>query len=309
MNKNKIKISIHFRLILAVLLAVSCCLSAVDSVFAQPASLSISPSIISLSLSPGKTSHTSLSIKNNGASPLPIRLRFEPLSTLSDTSVVGLPSIERWISLSSSTLLIPSQTEKIIDIQVTLPKTIPLGGYYGMLYVEQISPTQNTSGSIILTKMGVLILGSVGVQDIFLPQNVIELQKPTLDSFVSETNTLRLSFNVKNTALNHISAKPYLIIHPLWGKDEAVQLEEKLVFPGTQRVWNTSFTVQKNRQFFYTVDLHVGIGNGLSQKKSFSFVIFPVQRAIILVLCIAVGISIIRKRKQIKKAIEIMMKG
>ena len=288
------------------LLAFSFQLSA-NSVSAAPSSLSIRPSIISLSLSPGKTSHTPLSIINNGVSPLPIRLRFEPLSTLSDTSVRPLQSIERWISLSSSSLLIPSQQEKIIDVQIALPKTISLGGYYGMIYVEQLAPSQTSSGSVVLTKMGVLVLGSVGVQEV--PLNSIEIQKLTLANSISETSTLQLSFDVKNAALNHISAKSYLKIHPLLGKEETVQLDEKLVFPGTKRGWNTSFSVQKDRQLYYAADLYVSIGNGLTQKKSFSFVIFPVQQAIILVLCIAIGISIVRKRKQIKQAVEIMVRG
>ncbi len=270
-------------------------------------SLSIHPSIISLSLSPGKTSTTVLSIENNGEVPLPIRLRFEPLSTLSDSSVKPLQSIGSWITISNPTLLLPAQKEVEVDIKISLPKTIPLGGYYGMLYVEQLSPTQTNAGSLILTKMGVLILGSVGVQDV--PLNSIELQKPILATPISETNTLPLSFIVKSTALNHISAKPYLMIHPLFKKTEAVQLEEKLVFPGTKRAWNTSFTVQNTTALYYSADLFVSIGNGLSQKKSFSFVIFPVQQAIILVLFITIGVSFYRKRKQMRKAIEIMIKG
>jgi len=286
------------------LLAFSFQLSA-NVVSAQPASLSIRPSIISLFLSPGKTTNTALSIINNSDRPLPVRLTFEPL-TLTDSSDT-VKSIGSWISLSNNSLLIPAQKETSVNIKITLPKTIPLGGYYGMLYVEQLSPTQNSSGSLILTKMGVLILGSVGVQDV--PLNSIELQNPTLTSIVSESNIIPLSLQVKNTALNHISAKPYLNVHPLFEKTETIQLEEKLVFPGTKRNWATSFTVKNDHQFYYTADLYVSIGNGLSQKKSFSFIIFPVKQAIILVLCIALGVSILRKRKQIKKAFEIMIRG
>ena len=238
--------------------------------------------------------------------PLPIRLRFEPL-TLSDSPNTELQNIGSWITLSNSALLIPGQKEVHVDITVALPKHIPLGGYYGMLYVEQLSPTQTTSDSLVLTKMGILILGSVGVQSV--PLNSIELQKPVLNTYISETNNVLLSFYVKNTALNHISAKPYLLIHPLWGKTETVQFDERLVFPGTKRGWNTSFTVKNQRAFYYTADLFVSIGNGLFHKKSFSFIIFPLRQAIILVLCITLGISILRKRKQIKKAVEIMMKG
>lgn len=274
---------------------------------AQSSSLSIHPSTISLSLSPGKTTNTPLSIVNNGNQPLAVRIRFEQLSTVSDSSVRTLPSIGNWISLSQSSLLIPAKKEEIITIKIILPKTIPLGGYYGMLYVEQLSPTQTTAKSLILTKMGVLILGSVGVQDI--PLNSIELQKPKLNTFISEINTLHLSFDVKNTALNHISAKPYLIIHPFRGKMETVELDERLVFPGTKRGWDSQFTVKNAGQFYYSADLFVSIGNGRSQKKSFSFIIFPVKRAIILVLCIAVGITIVRKRNQIKKAVEIIVRG
>ncbi|MCX6732602.1 MAG: hypothetical protein NTV98_03625 [Candidatus Roizmanbacteria bacterium] len=211
-------------------------------------SLSVHPSIINLSLSPGKTSNTILSITNNGDLPLPVRLRFEPLVLENSTP---LQSIGSWISVSNSSLLIPAKKEAIVNIKIELPKTIPLGGYYGMLYVEPFySAGQSKSGSLVLTKMGVLILGSVGVQDV--PLNSIELQKPSLSSWVSETSTLNLSFNVKNTALNHISAKPYLRIYPLFGKTEVIELDERLVFPGTERGWKTPFTVKVQLIFITT---------------------------------------------------------
>lgn len=268
-------------------------------------SLSIHPSIINLFLSPGTTSSTSLSIKNNGDLPLPVRIRFEPL--LLENSK-PLQSIGSWISISNSSLLITAKKEVTVDIKITLPKTIPFGGYYGVLYVEPFySSSQSKIGSLVLTKMGVLILGSVGVQDV--PLNSIELQKPTLNTFVSETSTLNLLFNVKNNALNHISAKPYLKIHPLFGKTEIIELDERLVFPGTERGWETPFTVKNPTHFYYSADLFVGIGNGLAQRKSFAFVIFPLQQSIVVVLLIAIMISIYRKRKQIKNAFKIILRG
>lgn len=293
------------KIVIIIVLLITSHYSLVTPSYAQSTSLSIHPSIISLSLSPGKTSITSLSIKNNSAIPLPLRLRFEPL--ILDHNANTVKSIGEWITLSNSSLLIPAKKEVIVDIKITLPKTIPLGGYYGMIYVEQLSPSKNISGSQILTKMGVLILGSIGIQDV--PLNSIELQNPRLNTYISEVNMFRISFDVKNTALNHISSKPYLVIHPLFGKIETVQFDERLVFPGTKRMWDTQFTVQNKHALYYSADLFVSIGNGLSQKKSFVFIIFPIQAAIILVLCISVIISFIRKRKQIKSAIEILIKG
>ena len=272
---------------------------------ASSTSVTVFPSIISLSLSPGSTSSSILTVGNNSDSPLPIRLQFEPLTLADDTST--LPSIGPWITLSNSTLLIPARKQEKITIQITIPKTLALGGYYGMIYLEPLSSIKATTGSDIRTKIGVLILGSIGVQDV--PLNSIELQQPHLSSFVSESKTLALSYQVKNTALNHISAKPFLVIHPLNGKNETVQFDERLVFPGKKRAWESSFTVQDSKKFYYTADLHVSIGNGRSQKKSFSFIIFPIQQSIILVLCIAASISIIRKRKQIRNAFEIIVKG
>jgi hypothetical protein len=268
-------------------------------------SVTVFPSIISLVLSPGKTSSSILTVKNNGDIPLPVRLRFEPLLLTDDSST--LRSIGSWISLSKSSLLIPAQSEEKMEIKISIPKTIDLGGYYGMLYVEPLTSVQNKSGSLVMTKMGVLLLGSVGVQQI--PLNSIEVQKPTLNSFISDSKTRILSYQVKNNALNHISAKPYVIIHPLGGKTETVELEERLIFPGKKRLWESPITVKDGSRLYYSADLFVSIGNGLSQKKSFSFIIFPIQQSIILVLCIAISISIEKRRKQIKEAIKILVKG
>lgn len=268
-------------------------------------SVTVFPTIISLSLSPGTTTLTDLTIVNNSDVPLPVRLQFEPLTLSDDAS--PLPSIGSWISFSKNSLLIPARTREKVVLKIALPKKIALGGYYGMVYLEPLPTTKSSSRSEILTKIGVLILGSIGVQDV--PLNSIDLQKPQVNAFISESRTLAVSYQIKNNSLNHISAKPYVVIHPLGGTVETAQFDERLVFPGKKRGWQSSFTVRDAKRFYYMADLYVSIGNGMTQKKSFSFVIFPVQQAIILVLCIAGSISIFRKRKQIRKAFEIIMKG
>ena len=265
-------------------------------------SLSIHPSIISLSLSPGSTSVTVLSITNNGATPLPARIEFEPLAL-----GASLHSIGSWVHISNPTLLIPAKKEVTVPITITIPKELPLGGYYGMLYVQSIPSVKISSDSLISTKIGVLILGSVGVQDI--PLNSIELQKPTLTTYISETDTLNLSFSVQNTALNHISTKPYILIHPFLGKTESAQFDERLIFPGTERRWDTQFTVHDDKRLYYQAELFVALGNGRFKKQSFSFVIFPVKQAVVLVLCLGAGVSIFRKRKNLKKALLIIING
>lgn len=268
-------------------------------------SVTVFPSIISLVLSPGKTSTTILTIGNNSESPLPVRVRFEPLLLTDDATT--LPSIGSWITLSKSSLLIPSQKKEQIEIKITLPKTIPLGGYYGMLFVEPLSSTQSKTSSLIQTKMGVLLLGSIGVQGI--PLSSIAIQKPILNTFISDSKTRTLSYAVKNNSLTHISAKPYLIVHPYNGKAESILLDERIVFPGTTRKWESDFTVAEGNKGYYEADLFVSIGNGKYQKQSFSFIIFPIQQAIILVLCIAVVITIKKRSKQINEAIDILIKG
>jgi hypothetical protein len=298
------KINIYKQIISFCLLSFVFCILSSLPVKAS-SSITVFPSIVSLVLSPGKTSLTTLTIGNNSQTPLPVRIYFEPLILADDPS--SLPSIGSWITLSRSSLLIPANTQEKINIQITIPKTVAFGGYYGMLYVEPLTSVRQLNGSQILTKMGVLLLGSVGVQDV--PLNQIELNKPILNTFISESNTFTLSYSIKNNSLNHISAKPYLIVHPLSGKEETVLFDERLVFPGKTRTWQSEFNVNDGKKIVYTADLFVSIGNGLSHKKSFTFIIFPIKLTIILVLCIAIGISIIRKRKQIKKAVEILVNG
>lgn len=268
-------------------------------------SVSVFPSIISLSLSPGKISSTTLTIKNNGESPIPIRIRFEPLVLSEDSS--ALPSIGSWISLSKSSLLIPSQQQEKINILISIPKKVELGGYYGMLYIEPLTSVQSTSDSQVMTKMGVLLLGSIGVQGV--SHGLVELQKPQLSTLISESQSLTLSYQIKNNSLTHFAAKPFLLIHPLNGKTETIVLEERLVFPGKTRKWISPISVIDGKKIYYSAELFVSLGNGTYQKQPFYFIIFPVRQAIILVLCIATSISIVRKRKQIKKAMEILVRG
>ncbi len=272
---------------------------------AYASSITVYPSIMNIALSPGKTTTPLLTIGNNGDTPLPVRLQFEPLFLNDDPT--PLQSMQQWVSISKSSLLIPARSKEIVPIRITLPKSIALGGYYGMIYIEPLTSVKNNSGSQVTTKVAALLLGSVGVNDV--PLSSIEILTSGTSDFISESKTLHLPFQVKNTSLNHISAKPFLKIHPLFGKSEVIPLEERLVFPGKKRIWNSTFTVSQGTQLFYNADLYVALGNGKSQKKSFSFIIFPVQQSIILVLCTAAGISMIRKRKQIKKAARILIKG
>lgn len=272
---------------------------------ASSTSITVFPSIISFSLSPGATSSIVLTIGNNSDTPLPVRLVFEPLILAEEST--ALPTIGSWITLSKDSFLIPGNTQEKTIIKINLPKTIPIGGYYGMLYVEPLVSQQIANSSYVMTKMGVLILGSVGVQDV--PFNTIELQQPHLTTIISESNILHISYEVKNNALNHITAKPYLVIHPLFGKTETIIMEEHLVFPGKKRKWEGTFIVKDSGKIFYKADLYVSIGNGLSHKKSFSFGIFPATRALVLILCIGSIFIVLRKRKQIKKALRIIVKG
>ncbi|KXK07717.1 MAG: hypothetical protein UZ21_OP11001000939 [Microgenomates bacterium OLB22] len=134
----------------------------------QPISLvKVYPSILSLSLQPGKTTQYKVYVNNVSKSPLPLHLSFESFQLHDDDQANQgrVPSIGDWTSFTPEDMLLAAGETRSVLITTALPGKIPLGGYYGNLIIEPKSAPSSKSlaSAQIQPRLVVLLLGNVGV--------------------------------------------------------------------------------------------------------------------------------------------------
>jgi hypothetical protein len=190
----------------------------------QKGIFSISPAILNISLSPGKTFTRDIRVTNLLNAPLPVRAHMD--QALEGEHTGGISSIANWVELSDSDMIIPARQDKIIRLTIRTPSTIPVGGYYGTLFLEPLSPGAR-AGHLVQARAGVVILANVGVPE---RSAAAEIRNMKLSKE-------HLSFEVKNLSLYHFSAKPRLVFDPLLGSKNTREIPEKIILPGKIRSW------------------------------------------------------------------------
>lgn len=278
------------------------------TVKAQAASsLSVSPVIFDVTLSPGNIQNYELKVKNMLDVPVPIQLSVEDLdiSQKDETVAAPLRSIASWVTFPETDMILPAKSERTIPFTVTIPGYLPLGGYYGIIYLHPFS--RESSPQDISSKIGVFILGSIGVQEI--PLNKVYLLHPRFSSPIYGGRNAEIQFAVKNTALNHFSAKPFVRITSFFGATQDVPLEEKIIFPGRSRQWAVPITLSSYPAFVYRADLTVSVGNGVQQKTRLYFIAFPFAEALIVIIVSVISGIIIKRRKRIRAVVRILVRG
>lgn len=268
--------------------------------------ISISPTIFNIILSPGKKYSYQIKITNNTDAPLPLQKTLEPIITPDDENPQEQLSqnIVPWIKTQTDQMIIEPKQTRNFDFTVQVPSQVPLGGYYGMMYFQPLFPKKQGNTEIV-TKFGVLLLGSVGVQEI--PLNKVKITNQKFSSYFYESGNPDLMFTVKNTALNHFSAKPFIKLKPVYGPEKFFEFEEKFVFPGKSRIWKSILPV--SQWGFYEGTLYISVGGGFQKTTNISFAIFPLKKTLLLAFTVIFIIVLIRKKDRFKKALQILFKG
>lgn len=267
--------------------------------------LRVSPIIINVPLSPGKTYIHDITVENMTNAPLPLRASLSDFQTTGEEggyvfAETHTNPLLSWISLSDTDSILSPKEKKTIVATITTPKTIPLGGYYGMLFFEVVPQIGLTDTTRIVPKIGVLMLANVGVPD----PNAKKAEILTYSTgLFHETNDLPLLLRVKNVSLHYFTAKPILTISPLFNytkaQDNTQYLEEKIVFQGNVRRWEDQITLQDAKPNIYKAHLVLSTGNGQFITEDKYFVIFPFMNAAVGILIFSVILLIIIKRKRL----------
>lgn len=269
-------------------------------------SLRVSPVILKIQLQPGAKHLYPITIENLSDLPMPIRASvegFDPSDELS--GFIPNPAIEtsplaHWISIAEPDTIIPAHQAHEFLVKISIPATVPIGGYYAMIYFTPLY--QNGS---IGSKIGVITLANIGVQDSL--QNKAIIAEFHFEKLIYEHGPIASTVRIKNDSLHYFSTKPRLILSPYWGESDMVELDEKTILPGKSRAWKSIFTIQNSKWGIYKATVKTSIENGETISKTIPLVIFPYKIFLIFFLLVSVILWIIRKRQNIHTAIRLLL--
>lgn len=185
---------------------------------------------------------------------------------------------------------------------IKTPSTIPVGGYYGLLFFQPVLQNAPTQTTRVSTKVGVLMLGNLGVQDAKSKKAEVLTFTPPL---LSQNGTVPFILRVKNISLNFFTAKPIITIKPIFTPTQEVKtiyLEEKLIFPASIRRWTDTQTIHNLSPNLYKLQLAVSTGNGQQIITERYIVVLPVMYILLAIGSMLLIIFLIVKRGRLSKA-------
>ncbi len=283
-----------------------------QNAYAQEQTLRVSPVIMNLSLSPDKTIQQEVTIENLSSSPMPLRASFNDFITSGEEGGYIFEESKTnpllsWVSLSENEFILGPKEKKTLQMAIQTPKSIPVGGYYGVLFFEPVLVNAPTDATRVNAKVGILMLANIGVPDPNAKKaEILDFSLP----YWNQEGTVPLLLRVKNIALNFFSAKPDLTVEPLIPatSKQKIELEEKIIFPGGVRRWTEEAKIQGLSPNIYRAALTVSTGNGQTITDERYFIVFPFAHAFGLVLVLIFLLFIILKRKRFSEAIKALIR-
>lgn len=282
------------------------------SVFAQEKQAQIfrvSPVILNISLSPGSLYHYQISAENLLSIPLPLQASLENFDSNGEDGGYLLDPknnspLLNWITIENPQLILNPKTKENINLTVRIPSQIPIGGYFGLLFLQPLIPPQTKEYATSVTpKIGVLILANIGVNE----KPKASINEFNFDKWVYEKGPVNILLRIQNRSLNFFSAKPVLYITPLFGQEKRYDIEEKFIFPGKIRRWQNQIDFIDYRHLLYKIRLVVDLGNDITIQKTTYILAFPMSKVLIGTAIILIIIFIIKKRPRLQKALKILV--
>lgn len=270
--------------------------------------MTISPIVQDVSLTPGQPTSYTLTITNTADLPLGIHADVTGFTEDTITGVAHFASTDSpmidWTTLSTQDLTLSPHSSQQITVTITPPYTINIGGYYTAIFFTPFISKPDHGGPIVLSRIGALILGTYG--DISY-ENLSKKVAINDFSLQQRDALLTTTFTVSNHYFTHFTAKPFLILKPLWGKPTTYPLSEKHILPSKTKLW--SEPVAKNTFFIGQAVLNVSVGQGNYATASTFVVILPWQPILVISSLLILFIITILLRKRLMKSFTIILKG
>lgn len=274
-------------------------------------SIRVTPVINDLQLIPGKTTTFKITVENISNNPLGIHAEINGNDVLGDTPDTSqkTSAMVNWTTLSKTDLLLGEKEIKSFTVKIKTPDNIGNSGYYETIFLTPIVNQQQTPSSpIILSRIGILVLGTIGNLNYDDLAKKVTVQNLNPSLHILDTFPQQISFTVSNNYFSHFDAKPFLTLTPLFGNPHTTLLEDKHVLPGSERIWYYEPAIEKSR-IFYQLHLAVSVGGGKQIFANTWFIVLPYKSVLLLLICIVLLYILVIKRKRLKKFIEILLRG
>lgn len=279
-----------------------------------PHIIRVSPVISSIELSPGSSKTVLVTVSNVTSKPLPVSVSIEPFGVGEDNGEIipgaqtNVPSLSDWITVETPEKIIDPKSDVIMPFTISIPTTVPVGGYYAMAFITPMLPVSQSDMPVIIPRVGVLFLGSIGVP---LDTNnaQLEIAGGGLSSFIYDMDPIDVSLRVKNTSLTHQSVKSWVELSPIIGGKSRWDLPEHMIFPGKTRRFAGSLCTARKCLGLYKTDIRVSAGGGKIVSKETYIVIFPWKTAGIIVLGVMIVWFVLFRRTNILRALRVLIRG
>ncbi len=294
--------------ILVLLLTCAWGISALPA-FAQSQSLSVTPPLFQLSVSPGDAWQSSIKIVNPNPYPLTISAevtnfaatgesgygRFIPI----DSDPNDKNTLAEWIDIVKTPQTIPAEQSQDISFLIHVPENAPPGGHYAAILIST-QPENPSGGQIVQTVQSVTSLFFLRVEgDVQEVGTIRELR--ALDSFVSVPD-VTLSLRFENKGNVHLQPKGDIIITNMWGTERGripVNYKSNFgnVLPQSIRdftfLWKSNFKITDVGRYKVAATLAYG-ENGIQSTSAVAyFWVIPVKWTIITLAVLALFITLI----------------
>ncbi len=302
-----------------------CFVSRADAQSADATSLTITPPFFTLNASPGDAWASSIRVVNTNAAPLPVVatvMGFAPSDqeghgTFKNLSAIAGDSdaLANWITLGSSTAVVPPGSAADIPFSIAVPKDASPGGHYAGILIGTQPPGESgaPAGSHIGISSFISALIFVTVSgDIKESGNIQEF---STDKGFYQRPDVNFNLVFANTGNVHVRPVGEIQIYNAFGKEEGtvpVNQEQTFgyVLPSSSRKFSEEWQGPGNLwdigRFTAVVTLAYGTDGTKSVSQTLTFWVLPVgmlaeDGAIALLV---IGGFVILLRRYVKKMLE-----
>jgi len=282
--------------------------------------LRVSPAIVTVTLSPGQTTTYDIEIENLESSPIPVHIALESFDTTGEEGSIipfqdqnqdTTPTLTQWMRIHVADTILDGNGKKTIPVELTVPSTVPLGGYQAVLTMTPLTPQISNDIPQVIPRIHVLFLANIGVMDSSIAANKRgRIETFEMRPFLSWNTPLLWTLRAHNTSLNYYSAKPIYTFTPiLFGKNFKRIEQEKIILPGKIRRWEGAIEENVIPIGMYSVDAAVSVGDGLQIHAHTYILRIPWQHAIVIMTIGILLIYLYKKRKNITETFTILVTG
>jgi cytochrome bd-type quinol oxidase subunit 1 len=277
--------------------------------------LTISPLTFELTANPGDSLENKIKVANPTDSSISIKMEVEDFTAMGETGQVKVEemenetySLKKWVKTNPVEFTLEPKEQKFVTFAIDVPKNAEPGGKYGSVLATITGAVRpEETGVAIAQKVGALVLLSVS-GEIKEEVNVKEFSAPGFSEYGPVPFTVRF----ENTGTIHERPRGFVTITNIFGKEVAnVEFPQQNVIPGAIR----KIEAKWNKNWLWGLKYQATlVGSYGSQNSTLSavttFWAFPWKIGLgVLIALILIIYLIVRTRRKIKKAEEILKKN